>query len=112
MMYLGMSQQSGRRLSGIEHVRQSITDILMTPIGVRVMRREYGSLLPALVDQPQNPALRLKIMSACYLAILRWEPRVRLTAITFQRTEAGEMQVEITGIYTNGNDLAITIPVR
>ncbi|MBS9427862.1 GPW/gp25 family protein [Photorhabdus akhurstii] len=112
MKFLGMNKQTGRNMTDIEHVRQSITDILMTAIGARVMRREYGSLLPALIDQPQNPALRLKIMSACYLAILRWEPRVRLTAITFQRTEAGEMHVEITGVHINGNDLAIAIPVR
>ncbi|AXG42673.1 baseplate assembly protein [Photorhabdus laumondii subsp. laumondii] len=112
MKYVGMNKQTGRSMTDIEHVRQSITDILMTAINTRVMRRDYGSLLPALIDQPQNPALRLKIMSACYMAILRWEPRVRLTTITFQRAEAGEMHVEITGVHINSNDLAIAIPVR
>lgn len=42
-------------------------DILLTSQGSRLARREYGSLLSALIDQPQNPALRLQIMSAVYV---------------------------------------------
>jgi phage baseplate assembly protein W len=48
-----------------------VRDILVTPIGSRIMRREYGSL-SALIDQPQTPALRLQIMAACYSAIQKW----------------------------------------
>ncbi|MDI8978068.1 hypothetical protein MJN47_30630, partial [Salmonella enterica subsp. enterica serovar Lubbock] len=39
----------------------------------------------ALIDMPQNPALRLQIMVACYSAIQKWEPRIRLTSISFER---------------------------
>ncbi|HCT5197170.1 TPA: hypothetical protein OTZ41_004252, partial [Raoultella ornithinolytica] len=45
-----------------------VHDILLTSQGSRLARREYGSLLSALIDQPQNPALRLQIMSAVYVA--------------------------------------------
>lgn len=65
------------------------------------MRRNYGSLLSTLTDQPQNAALRLQIMAACYSAILRWEPRVSLTGITFETIYSGEMVVNIIG---NRND--------
>ena len=41
----GMDRETGKSLSGIEHLRQSIRDILTTPIGSRVMRRDYGSRL-------------------------------------------------------------------
>lgn len=99
--YLGMSRQSGRTVEDMAHINQSVSDILRTPIGSRVMRRDYGSLLSALTDQPQNVALRLQIMAACYSAILRWEPRVSLTGITFETTYTGEMVVNITG---NRND--------
>ncbi|HFL9519799.1 TPA: baseplate assembly protein, partial [Escherichia coli] len=51
------------------HLRQSVRDILLTPQGSRIARREYGSLLSALIDQPQNPALRLQVMSAVYVAL-------------------------------------------
>lgn len=70
--YLGMNSQTGLSISEVEHIRQSVRDILVTPVGSRVMRREYGSLLSALIDQPQTPALRLQIMAACYSAIQRW----------------------------------------
>lgn len=64
LRYLGMNSQTGLSISEVEHIRQSVRDILVTPVGSRVMRREYGSLLSALIDQPQTPALRLQIMLA------------------------------------------------
>jgi phage protein D len=85
--YLGMNSQTGLSISEVEHIRQSVRDILVTPVGSRVMRREYGSLLSQMIDQPQTPALRLQIMAACYSAIQKWEPRVNLSTITFERSE-------------------------
>ncbi|MBD2785941.1 GPW/gp25 family protein [Xenorhabdus sp. DI] len=113
MKFIGMDCHNGRTLSDSDHIRQSIADILMTPIGARVMRREYGSLLPNLIDQPQNPALRLKIMSACYMALLRWEPRIRLQTINYLRSDQGELSVEISGVNVQNNtQLFLSIPVR
>ncbi|MEQ1965793.1 GPW/gp25 family protein [Xenorhabdus nematophila] len=113
MKFTGMDCNSGRILSESNHIRQSIADILITPIGSRVMRREYGSLLPNLIDQPQNPALRLKIMSACYMALLRWEPRIRLQTINYLRSGQGELSVEISGVNVqNDTPFSLSIPVR
>ncbi|ECY7021598.1 baseplate assembly protein, partial [Salmonella enterica] len=47
------------------------------------------------------PALRLQIMVACYSAIQKWEPRIRLTSISFERGDTGEMYVDITGMRTD-----------
>ncbi|HBW5828466.1 GPW/gp25 family protein [Klebsiella pneumoniae] len=99
--YQGMNRNTGLGISDTEHISQSMRDILLTPVGSRVMRREYGSLLSALIDMPQTPALRLQIMVACYSAIQKWEPRIRLTAISFETGEAGEMYVDITGARTD-----------
>ncbi|MCU5775857.1 GPW/gp25 family protein [Erwiniaceae bacterium BAC15a-03b] len=110
--YLGMNRDSGRQIADIDHIRQSVSDILMTPVGTRVMRRTYGSLLSALTDQPQNAALQLQIMSACYMAILQWEPRVQLTAIAYESAADGSMVVEITGNRADsGAGFSLTIPV-
>ena len=111
--YTGMNSQTGLSISEAEHIRQSVRDILVTPVGSRVMRREYGSLLSALIDQPQTPALRLQIMAACYSAILKWEPRVRLATITFERSETdGGLYVDITGTRSaNGQPFSLTIPL-
>ncbi|HEC9709824.1 TPA: GPW/gp25 family protein [Salmonella enterica subsp. enterica serovar Muenchen] len=99
--YMGMNRNTGLGISDSEHISQSMRDILLTPVGSRVMRREYGSLLSALIDMPQNPALRLQIMVACYSAIQKWEPRIRLTSISFERGDTGEMYVDITGMRTD-----------
>ncbi|ELM3658164.1 GPW/gp25 family protein [Edwardsiella piscicida] len=111
--YVGMSQASGLSLEDAAHIRQSVRDILITPIGSRIMRREYGSLLSALIDQPQSPALRLQIMAACYMAILRWEPRVHLTAIRFEQSPTGGLFVDITGVsaLTGGGAFSLTVPL-
>ncbi|WP_447882366.1 GPW/gp25 family protein, partial [Serratia fonticola] len=95
--YSGMSRDTGTELTDLDHIRQSVRDILITPIGSRVMRREYGSLLSALIDQPQNASVKLQVMAACYVAILKWEPRISLTAITFESYFNGQMVVDITG---------------
>ncbi len=63
-LYSGMNNTSGKVITDIDHLRQSVRDILLTPQGSRIARREYGSLLSSLIDQPQNPALRLQVMSA------------------------------------------------
>ncbi|WP_447908121.1 GPW/gp25 family protein [Serratia fonticola] len=99
--YVGMDRATGRGLTDIDHIRQSVADILITPVGSRPMRRAYGSLLSELLDQPQNDALRLQIMSACYSAILAWEPRVKLTGITFNTAYDGKMVVDLTGTRTD-----------
>lgn len=110
--YIGMNRETGRAITDIDHIRQSIRDILITPVGTRVMRREYGSLLSALIDQPQNEALRLQIMAACYVAILRWEPRVKLTGITYESDYNGAMVVELTGERNDTTQpFSLTIPV-
>lgn len=110
--YIGMNRESGSALSDADHVRQSVRDILLTPLGARVMRRNYGSLLSALIDQPQNEALRLQIMAACYVALLRWEPRITLTGISFEPAFDGSMVVELSG---NRSDtlqpFSLTVPV-
>ncbi|MCA6222843.1 GPW/gp25 family protein [Photorhabdus antumapuensis] len=113
MMYLGMNRQTGRSLTDLDHVRQSVSDILLTPVGSRLARRTYGSLLPELIDWPQNAALRLQIMAATYTAISRWEPRINLTAITITTQQDGKMTVNIAGHYQqSAGRFSLSIPVR
>ncbi|WP_034950922.1 GPW/gp25 family protein [Erwinia oleae] len=109
--YIGMSQTTGRTLTDVEHISQSLSDILRTPVGSRVMRRDYGSLLSLMIDQPQTAALELQIMAACYMAILKWEPRVTLSAVTIERQLSGQMVVNLTGVRESGESLSLTLPV-
>jgi phage baseplate assembly protein W len=81
----GMDARTGAPLDGVEHLRQSIADILSTPIGSRIARRDYGSLLPDLIDQAMNPAGRMRLLAATALALLRWEPRIALSNVAIQQ---------------------------
>ncbi|EKR2942878.1 TPA: GPW/gp25 family protein [Salmonella enterica subsp. enterica serovar Typhi] len=108
-LYIGMSRNDGQVIADTDHLRQSVRDILLTPQGSRLARREYGSLLSALIDQPQNPALRLQIMSAVYVALNRWEPRLTLDSITINGNFDGSIVVELTGQRNNGAPVSLSV---
>jgi len=110
--YIGMSRETGRSLTDGGHIRQSVSDILRTPVGSRVMRRDYGSELFSLIDMPQTAALTLQIMSVCYMALLKWEPRVSISSVSIERQFDGQMIVELEGeTKETGESLSLTIPV-
>ncbi len=102
----GMST-SGKPISGLDHLRQSIADILTTPIGSRVMRRDYGSLLPSLIDQPQNNATTLRLYSAITSALMRWEPRIRLSRVSIEQIAPGKSELTVEGENVETGEMAV-----
>lgn len=95
----GMNAITGKAMSGIEHLRQSVNDILATPLGSRVMRRDYGSRLPFLVDAPMNRATLLQIYMATAEALHRWEPRIRVRRVSASAADEGRVELNIAGEY-------------
>ena len=93
---LGMNAHTGQSLSGLDHLRQSIADILSTPLNTRVMRRDYGSRLPELIDQPITPRLAVELYAATAEALRRWEPRVHVQGV---ETAATDNTLSITVTY-------------
>lgn len=81
MAWHGMDRNSGKAIDETAHIRQSVLDILTTPIGTRVMRRTYGSEFFNLLDQPGNEINRLRLMSATVSALTQWEPRIRINSL-------------------------------
>lgn len=96
---IGLDAATGKRLQGIAHLRQSLTDILATPIGSRVMRREYGSRIFSLIDAPLNRSTILNLFSATAEAIAKWEPRFKLSKVTAASSALGSVQLDLTGDY-------------
>ena len=78
---IGMDRHTGTVCQGADHLAQSIDDILGTPLGTRLGRRGYGSMIPELLDQPNNDLGRMRIFAAAALALLRQEGRARLSRI-------------------------------
>jgi hypothetical protein len=68
----GTNATTGKTLDGAAWIRQAVTDILTTPIGSRVGRRDYGSRLFALTDSPLNPSGLLDLYAATIEAIDKW----------------------------------------
>ncbi|WP_442906291.1 GPW/gp25 family protein [Janthinobacterium sp. P210006] len=96
-----MHAATGRPLSGLAHILQSVSDILTTPIGSRLMRRRYGSEVPELIDQPLNSATVLRIYAATAYAIRLWEPRLNLTGLQLETGEAGAAKNAVGSVVGN-----------
>lgn len=110
---LGMNAKTGLTLSGRQHLAQSIADIITTPIGSRVMRREYGSQLADLIDWPLNSATRLQAYAATAMALMRWEPRIRLSRVQLTLGDvAGQAILDLEGTLTDSNEpLSLRVPL-
>ena len=95
----GTDATTGKTLSGLDHLRQSIRDILTTPLGSRVMRREYGSRLFDLVDNPLNDATIIELFAATAEALLRWEPRIKVQRVRARSTSEASISIDLEAIY-------------
>ncbi|WP_416463812.1 hypothetical protein [Sphingomonas sp. VDB2] len=67
-----MHRSSGIVIDGDGDIRQSVSDILSTEIGTLVGRRDYGSLVPTLIDKPMTGPNILPLFAAV-LALACWE---------------------------------------
>lgn len=104
----GMSRTTAKALGGFDHLRQSIADILSTPIGSRVHRRDYGSRIPAMVDRPVNASLVSDMVAAAAEALDRWEPRLRLERIVIDAISDNQVSLSLVGYYLlNGEKIEI-----
>lgn len=96
---IGVDRRTGQPLSGIEHLRQSIEDILSTPLGSRRMRPEYGSKLRRFVDLPVNDGWKSAVQAEVARALGRWEPRLKLERVRVVAVVAGQITFQLTGQY-------------
>ena len=114
---IGVDRFNGRALAGNAHLAQSINDILSTPIGSRVMRRDFGSMLPDLLARPANPITRQLVFAATAVAIGRWEPRLKIRRVGISTDNSdGTMIVDLDGDrvdlpQANGR-VQLSIPIR
>lgn len=94
----GLSRETGKRLEFADHLRQSIVDILTTPIGTRVHRRDYGSILPRLVDRPVNTSLVSSVISGVAESLVKWEPRIRVERVKLISADPGTLVLQLTAV--------------
>jgi len=104
----GMHRKTGKTIRDAvqlpAHLEQSLHDILSTLLGTRICRRNYGSLLPHLIDQPCNDIIKLKIMNASATAIIRFEPRLKIKQVQVSSTDSQNgWDVTLIGTYSQYN---------
>lgn len=95
-MKYGMNKETGKILTGQRHLKQSITDILTTPVGSRVMKREYGSRLFEMIDRPVNAQFKADVTREVAGSLARWEPRVQVKNVSVSTTENGSIVLDLS----------------
>ena len=102
---IGMDRRTGLPISGVEHLRQSIEDILTTPLGSRLMRPEYGSTIRRFVDLPVSEGWKSAVQAEAARALKRWEPRLELTQVQVLSVLDGRITFRLSGIYKGDSQL-------
>ncbi|MDH0867506.1 GPW/gp25 family protein [Mitsuaria sp. GD03876] len=81
-----------------EDVRQAILIIVGTNPGERVMRPDFGAGLNAFVFEPLNPSTLEAIRQRVLEALVDWEPRIDVTAVTAVAdvADTGKVRIEMS----------------
>jgi len=96
---IGADRITGKPIGGDAHLEQSLGDLLSTPIGSRVMRRDYGVDLGSIIDAPLSPRTVVDFFMAAAEAIGKWEPRYTLRRVQVaDATREGAVQVTLSGV--------------
>jgi phage baseplate assembly protein W len=98
-MALGINRDTGQPLEGFSHLLQSVRDILTTRKGSRVMRRDYGSNIPNLVDRPIDDELRVDLYIETAQALYGYEPRLRVLDVDVLSRSSGRVELSMTAEY-------------
>jgi len=88
-------------------IEESIKDILLTPIGSRVMLLDYGSKIFELVDKKVDDEFRASFTLYVIQAVSKWEKRVSLDEVRLISRENSKLRFKI--IFTNYQDMDIEL---
>lgn len=94
-------------MSYLVGIEESIKDILITPLGSRVMRPEYGSLIYTLIDRKVDDSFKAKLTRYTAQAIVKWEKRVKLKGVRLNQSK--DSKLSLTLIFENYNSLEVQV---
>lgn len=91
---------SVKMVAAATDIAESLRILMETRPGERVMHPDYGCNLHEYVFDPLSSETRLNIETAIRRAILFFEPRITLEAITTDLSDPQEGQLRVTLDYT------------
>lgn len=101
-----INKHTGKPIDELAHIRQSISTILLTLIGSRIQRRDFGSYLFELIDAPLTARSQQLLIAVTADAIVRWEPRIRMNNTKI--TVAPDRSVTVETQTTLNRQLSVT----
>ena len=88
-------------------VENSIKDILLTPLGSRVMLPEYGSRIYELIDRKVDDEFRADL--ACFVieAVEKWEKRVKIDEVRLIGLKDHKLSFKV--VLMSGDEIEVRI---
>jgi uncharacterized protein len=87
-------------VEGDANVEQSVHVLLMTALGERVMRSDFGTQTPRLVFSPGSLQYLKLIENTIRDAIRDWEPRIDLNNVLAEAEPSDESKITVSVTYT------------
>lgn len=110
----GMHPATGLPVTGLARLHLLVADVLTTPRGSRLCRRDYGSDLPALIDQPLNDLTIQQIYAATAEALAEAVPELELGTVSLEALDSaapGTATITITAtVNLTGESVILSIP--
>lgn len=107
-MLKGFCENTGNQIYGWPRARQSIARAIQTRVGSYVGMRPFGSYVPDLIDEPQNPLYMGLLIAAISQAISRFEPEFIIDEFEILKIGAGgKTNMAIYGFYKPIDDEAM-----
>lgn len=86
-------------------IKESIKDILLTPLGSRVMLPEYGSRIYELIDRKVDDEFRADL--ACFVieAVEKWEKRVKIDEVRLMGLKDHKLSFKV--VLMSGDEIEV-----
>ena len=101
-MKTGMNATTGESMTGIPYLRQRLSDVINTPLGSVVGRRDFGSELHQMVDHNVDSNFQMDVYIKLAAAINNPDNGLddfSLTDMRMARISSSNIELSLSGVY-------------
>jgi len=101
--------------AGEQNVRESIRVVLMTELGERLRRPDFGAGLSRYLMEPNTVTTRRQIQDRIVKALALWEPRIEVESVVVEPARDDPDSATATIVYrlvATGAQEAVTTDIR